>query len=74
MFSEYREQVAALKASDPHFLQSFERHDALDAQIRRMEAHVEVATALEIEQLKKEKLALKDEVYAMLQKAMHARA
>jgi len=66
MFSEYREQVAQLKAEDPHFAEIFDRHDALDAQIKRMEAHVEPATQLEIEQLKKEKLHLKDEVYHIL--------
>ncbi len=66
MFSEYREQVAQLKAEDPHFAEIFDRHDALDAQIKRMEAHVEPATHLEIEQLKKEKLHLKDEVYHIL--------
>lgn len=72
MFSEYREQVAQLKADDAHFAQIFDRHDALDAQIKRMEAHVEPATALEIEQLKKEKLHLKDEVYHVLLKAKKA--
>lgn len=70
MFSEYRDQVTQLKANDPHFLDVFQKHDALDEQIKRMEAHVEPATHLEIELLKKEKLALKDQAYAMLVKAM----
>lgn len=70
MFSEYRNQVTQLKANDPHFLNIFEKHDALDQRIKRMEAHVEPATHLEIELLKKEKLALKDEVYAILRKTV----
>ncbi len=73
MFSEYRDQVTQLKASDPHFFDIFERHDVLDKQIKRMEAHVEPGTHLEIELLKKEKLLLKDEVYAMLVKALRAK-
>jgi uncharacterized protein YdcH (DUF465 family) len=70
MFSEYNEQVTQLKASDAHFLQIFERHDALDQQIKRLEHHEEHATSLEIEVLKKEKLALKDQVYAILRKTV----
>lgn len=69
MFSEYREQVTQLKAEDPHFAQIFDEHDALDAKIKRMEAHVEPGTHLEIEVLKKQKLHLKDEVYLRLIKA-----
>lgn len=72
MFSEYREQIAQLKLDDPHFAEMFDRHDALDAQIKRMQAHVEPGTALEIEALKKEKLHLKDEVYQLLLKAQQA--
>jgi uncharacterized protein YdcH (DUF465 family) len=74
MFSEYREQVTQLKAEDAHFAQIFDEHDALDAKIKRMEAHVEPATHLEIEQLKKQKLHLKDEVYIRLLKAKQASA
>ncbi len=70
MFSEYRDQVKQLKATDARFLQIFEQHDALDQKIKRMEAHVEPATHLEIEQFKKQKLALKDEVYAVLRKSL----
>ncbi|MDR3369823.1 YdcH family protein [Rhodoferax sp.] len=72
MFSEYREQIAQLKLDDAHFAQIFERHDALDAQIKRIEAHMEPGTTLEIEALKKEKLHLKDEVYQLLLKAQQA--
>ena len=72
MFSEYREQIAQLKLDDAHFAQIFDRHEVLDAQIRRMQAHVEPGTPLEIEALKKEKLHLKDEVYQLLLKAQQA--
>ena len=72
MFSEYREQITQLKADNAHFAQIFDQHDELDAKIKRMEAHVEPATDIEIEQLKKEKLHLKDEVYHILLKTKKA--
>lgn len=72
MFSEYREQIAQLKLDDAHFAQIFDQHDALDAQIKRMQAHVDPGTPQEIETLKKEKLHLKDEVYQLLRKAHQA--
>ena len=74
MFSEFRDQITQLKASDSHFRQLFDRHDALDVKIRNMETHVELGTHEEIETLKKEKLLLKDQVYAILRKTGIARA
>ncbi len=72
MFSEYRELITQLKADNAHFAQVFDQHDDLDAKIKRMEAHIEPGTDLEIEQLKKEKLRLKDVVYHVLLKARKA--
>ena len=72
MFSEYREQIAQLKSDDAHFARIVDQHDALDAKIKRMQAHVEPGTTLEIEELKKEKLHLKDEVYLQLLQAKQA--
>lgn len=72
MFSEYKELVAELKTKDARFATLFDRHDALDQQISRMEGFMEPATPIQIEQLKKEKLLLKDEVYAILMKARKA--
>ncbi len=68
MFPEYRDQITQLKTSDAHFVALFTRHNALDEQVKRMVARVDPGTPEEIEQLKKEKLALKDEIYAILKK------
>ena len=68
MFPEYREQISHLKTSDQHFAKLFDRHNALDQTIRNMEARIELAGADEIESLKKEKLHLKDELYALLRR------
>jgi uncharacterized protein YdcH (DUF465 family) len=69
MFPEYRELITELKISDLNFVRLFEKHNALDQKIRHMEAHIEPSTHEEIEQLKKEKLLIKDALYSMLKKA-----
>lgn len=69
MFPEYRELITQLKISDLNFVRLFEKHNALDQKIRHMEAHIEPSTHEEIEQLKKEKLLLKDALYSILKKA-----
>ena len=69
MFPEYRELISQLKTTDQHFLHLFDKHNALDQQIKNLEAHIAIGTPEEIETLKKEKLHLKDQLYAVLRKA-----
>jgi uncharacterized protein YdcH (DUF465 family) len=69
MFPEYRDLMTQLKTSDHHFLHLFDKHNALDQQIKNMEAHITSGTPEEIEVLKKEKLLLKDQLYTLLRKA-----
>ena len=45
----------------------FEKHNTLDQKIKNMEAHMEPGTPDELEVLKKKKLAIKDELYTLLQ-------
>lgn len=71
MFPEYRELITQLKGHDAHFTRLFDKHNALDQLIKNKEDHIEPATQVEIETLKKEKLALKDEIYQVLRKAGH---
>lgn len=69
MFPEYRELISLLKTTDRHFLNLFDEHNALDQRIKNIEARIEPGSAVDIENLKKAKLALKDELYALLRKA-----
>ncbi|PKO88732.1 MAG: hypothetical protein CVU16_13435 [Betaproteobacteria bacterium HGW-Betaproteobacteria-10] len=69
LFPEYRELINELKASDSDFLEIFKQHDELDQQIRNMEHGTERGAHIEIENMKKEKLLLKDALYASLRKA-----
>ncbi len=72
MFPEYRDLITQLKTTDRHFLNLFDQHNELDQKIKNMENHIEPASPVEIETLKKEKLALKDELYGLLRKASAA--
>lgn len=69
MFPEFRDLITRLKTSDHHFVHLFDKHNDLDQRIKNMEAHLSAGTAQDIENLKKEKLRLKDQLYAILQKA-----
>lgn len=69
MFPEYRDLITKLKTTDKHFLHLFDKHNALDQKIKNMESHIESGTHEQIETLKKEKLHIKDELYALLKKA-----
>lgn len=66
MFPEYRDLITRLKGHDHHFTRLFDKHNELDQQIKNMESHIQPGTQLEIENLKKEKLQLKDQLYTIL--------
>ena len=72
MFPEYRDLITQLKTTDRHFLNLFDKHNELDQKIKNMESHVEPGTPVEIEVLKKEKLALKDQLYQHLRQVSSA--
>lgn len=74
MFPEYRDLITELKTSDHHFIRLFDKHNDMDRVIRHMEARMEPGTPEEIETLKKEKLLLKDQLYAILKKASEPEA
>jgi uncharacterized protein YdcH (DUF465 family) len=69
MFPEFRDLITELKGRDPHFSRLFHQHNELDQEIKNMESGVVPAAPQAIEQLKKEKLLLKDQIYVILRKA-----
>ncbi len=66
MLHEYRDIITKLKTENAHFAKIFEKHNELDDKIREVEEGREHMEDLELEKLKKEKLRLKDEAYAMI--------
>jgi len=66
MLHEYREIISDIKVSNAHFAKIFEKHNDLDQQIKDVEEGREHMEQLTLENMKKEKLRLKDEAYAMI--------
>ena len=66
MLSEYGSLVDELKAKDKHFAAILQKHEELNNKIDEVEAGREHLEQLDLEKLKKEKLILKDEAYALI--------
>ena len=69
MFPEYRDVISKLKTTDAHFAKVFDKHNELDEKIIKLEKDpvASVSREEEIDALKKEKLALKDELFKILE-------
>lgn len=65
-FPEYKDRIHDLKVSHKHFARLFDQYHELDRQIRRIEQQVETPPDHYVEDLKKQRLLLKDELYEML--------
>ena len=66
MLHEYRDEIHDLKQDNAHFARIFEKHNELDKQIEHAEMGDTPMGDVELENLKKEKLLLKDEAYKMI--------
>ena len=69
MFPEYRDLIAKLKQEDAHFARLFDEHNELDDKITGLVNNLVTGGLDEIEELKKQKLQLKDRLYEILRKA-----
>ncbi|PAF50547.1 DUF465 domain-containing protein [Helicobacter sp. 13S00477-4] len=65
MFHEYRDEISQLKIKNAHFEKIFEEHNQLDKKIIEAEKNPS-SNHLQIEEMKKLKLKLKDEIYTMI--------
>lgn len=66
MLHEYRDIISKLKVDNAHFAKIFEKHNELDQKITDVHEGREHMSDLDLDALKKEKLKLKDEAYAMI--------
>lgn len=67
MLQEYSDISAALKQENPHFAKIFEKHEELHKDIEKVEnGGLDHIDPVEIERMKKKKLKLKDEAYALI--------
>lgn len=70
MFPEYRDLIAKLLKTDNYFATLFNRHSRLDTEITKItNSTISTFNAHELSALKREKLELKDQIYALLRKA-----
>jgi uncharacterized protein YdcH (DUF465 family) len=65
-FPGYKKEIHALKISDAHFANVLARWEELDKKIARAEARIEFMSEADEKALRKQRLALKDELYQML--------
>lgn len=63
---EYRERIHELKVSDHHFARLFEEYHELDHEIHRIEEGVETPADDYLEEQKKKRLSLKDQLLVIL--------
>ena len=69
MFPEYRDLITKLKVENTHFANIFEEHNRLDDKITGLTNNPVTSGLDNLDELKREKLRLKDEIYAMLREA-----
>lgn len=65
---EYRERIHQLKTTDAHFARLFDQYHEVDREVHRIEQGIETPSDTYTEDLKKQRLHLKDQLYAMLQR------
>ncbi|MCP5361827.1 MAG: DUF465 domain-containing protein [Hyphomicrobiales bacterium] len=64
---EYKEDIHNLKISNKHFARLMEQYNDLDKQILQIEKSGENVSDFHLEDLKKKRLALKDELFGMIE-------
>lgn len=65
---EYKDQIHDLKTSNAHFAKLFNQYHEVNKEILRVEKGVEAASDERLEDIKKQRLFLKDEMMQMLTK------
>ncbi|HMO16925.1 MAG TPA: DUF465 domain-containing protein [Oligoflexia bacterium] len=65
-FPEYKESIHQMKTSNVHFRKLFDKYHELNKKIHRSDIREDLLSDQEEEQLKKERLSIKDELYSML--------
>jgi uncharacterized protein YdcH (DUF465 family) len=63
---EYKDRIHALKLTNKYFANQFEKYHATDHEVLRVEEGIENTSDEYLQGLKKRRLALKDELFAMI--------
>lgn len=65
-FPEHKDRIHDLKLSDAHFAKLVDAYHEVNREVHRMETRVETVDEMTEEVARKKRLALKDEIAAML--------
>lgn len=68
-FPDFIEQMHTMRATDGHFKKLYEDYLAIEKELHRIESGAETPADTYVEELKKKRLALKDDMSAVLHKA-----
>ncbi len=68
-FPEHRDAIHELKVSDAHFARLFDEYHDVDHEVHRIETGIENTSDDYLEERKKRRLYLKDELYRMIREA-----
>lgn len=68
-FPEHRETIHNLKISDNHFARLFDEYHEIDHEIHRIETDIETTSDEYLEEKKKQRLHLKDELFKIIKNA-----
>ncbi|MFG1358126.1 YdcH family protein [Xanthobacter pseudotagetidis] len=67
-FPEYAEKISALKQSDARFAKLYDEYHEVNRKVHRAETDVEPTGDEEMEAMRRTRMQLKDELYAILTK------
>ncbi len=65
-FPEYKNRIAELKQADAEFASLYEQYHAVNDEVERIELQIETPSDFYTETLKKRRLHIKDDIYAIL--------
>lgn len=65
-FPEHRERIRELKTGNNHFARLFDEYHDVDHEVRRIEMEIEPTSDMYLEEKKKKRLYLKDQLYDMI--------
>ena len=68
-FPEYKESIHNLKIQDQHFKNIFDKYEEVNKAIIRAEERIDLMSDQDEEKLRKERLALKDQLITILSSA-----
>lgn len=65
-FPEFADRIHALKTSDAHFEKLFDAYHEVNRAVHRAETNVEPTDDANMENMRKQRMQLKDELFAIL--------